>query len=71
VGTQAALGPKAAEVQSRMMALLGLTAVEVSNQVIQRDRYAEYFFFLANVATSLDKMAIEVRSLQRTEIAEV
>ncbi|MEN6516682.1 MAG: adenylosuccinate lyase [Methanospirillum sp.] len=71
VGTQAALGPKAPEIQARMMALLGLAPVEVSNQVIQRDRYAEYFFFLANVATSLDKMAIEVRSLQRTEIAEV
>ena len=71
VGTQAALGPKAPEVQARMMALLGLAPVEVSSQVIQRDRYAEYFFFLANVATSLDKMAIEVRSLQRTEIAEV
>ncbi|NLX48859.1 MAG: adenylosuccinate lyase [Methanospirillum sp.] len=71
VGTQAALGPKAHEVQARMMALLGLASVEVSNQVIQRDRYAEYFFFLANVATTLDKMAIEIRSLQRTEIAEV
>jgi adenylosuccinate lyase len=71
VGTQAALGPRASEVQARMMELLGLTPVEVSNQVIQRDRYAEYFFFLANVATSLDKMAIEIRSLQRTEIAEV
>ena len=71
VGTQAALGPGAPEIQARMMALLDLSPVEVSNQVIQRDRYAEYFFFLANVATTLDKMAIEVRSLQRTEIAEV
>lgn len=71
VGTQAALGPGAPEIQARMMALLDLAPVEVSNQVIQRDRYAEYFFFLANVATTLDKMAIEVRSLQRTEIAEV
>lgn len=71
VGTQAALGPNAPEIQARMMDLLDLGPVEVSNQVIQRDRYAEYFFFLANVATTLDKIAIEIRTLQRTEIAEV
>jgi adenylosuccinate lyase len=71
VGTQAALGPKAMEVQTAMMEFLGLNPVDVSNQVISRDRYAEYFFFLANVATTLDKIGIEIRSLQRTEIAEV
>jgi adenylosuccinate lyase len=71
VGTQAALGPKAIEIQAAMMKYLGLTAVDVSNQVISRDRYAEYFFFLANVATTLDKIGVEIRSLQRTEIAEV
>jgi adenylosuccinate lyase len=71
VGTQAALGPKAMEVQATMMEFLGLNPVDVSNQVISRDRYAEYFFFLANVATTLDKIGIEIRSLQRTEIAEV
>ena len=71
VGTQAALGEKAPEIQVRMMALLGLVPVEVSNQVIQSDRYAEYFFMLANVATTLDKIAVEVRSLQRSEIGEV
>jgi adenylosuccinate lyase len=46
-----------------MMKYLGLTAVDVSNQVISRDRYAEYFFFLANVATTLDKIGSEIRSL--------
>jgi len=71
VGTQAALGEYAPEIQERMMALLGLVPVQVSNQVIQRDRYAEYFFLLANIATTLDKCAIEVRSLQRSEIGEV
>ncbi|HOV68640.1 MAG TPA: adenylosuccinate lyase, partial [Methanoregulaceae archaeon] len=71
VGTQAALGAKGPEIQARMMQHLGLVPVEVSNQVIQRDRYAEYFFFLANVATTLDKIAIEIRSLQRSEIGEV
>ena len=71
VGTQAAMGPKAMEVQATMMQELCLVPVDVSNQVISRDRYAEYFMFLANVATTLDKMGVEIRSLQRTEIGEV
>ena len=71
VGTQAALGPKAMEVQATMMEVLGIGSVDVSNQVISRDRYAEYFMFCAGVATTLDKIGIEVRSLQRTEIGEV
>jgi adenylosuccinate lyase len=71
VGTQAALGEKGIGIQERMMEILGLTPVEVSNQVISRDRYAEYFMFLASVATTLDKIGITLRSLQRSEIAEV
>ena len=71
VGTQAALGPKGMEVQATMMENLGINAVDVSNQVISRDRYAEYFMFCAGVATTLDKIGIEIRSLQRTEIGEV
>jgi adenylosuccinate lyase len=71
VGTQAALGPKAMEIQSSMMEILSISSVDVSNQVISRDRYAEYFMFCANVATTLDKIGIEIRSLQRTEIGEV
>jgi adenylosuccinate lyase len=71
VGTQAALGAKGLEVQPAMMANLGLSPVDVSNQIISRDRYAEYVMFLANVATTLDKIGVEIRSLQRTEIAEV
>ena len=71
VGTQASLGSKGIEVQETMMSILGLSAVDVSNQVISRDRYAEYFMFLANVATTLDKIGVEIRSLQRTEIGEV
>lgn len=71
VGTQAALGPQAMEIQATMMEGLGMAAVDVSNQVISRDRYAEYFMFCANVATTLDKIGIEIRSLQRTEIGEV
>jgi adenylosuccinate lyase len=57
-------------VQATMMQELGLVPVDVSNQVISRDRYAEYFMFLANVATTLDKIGVEIRSLQRTEIGE-
>ena len=71
VGTQAALGPKAMEVQATMMEVLGIGSVDVSNQVISRDRYAEYFMFCANVATTLDKIGIELRTLQRTEIGEI
>jgi adenylosuccinate lyase len=71
VGTQASLGNKGIEVQETMMSILGLSHVDVSNQVISRDRYAEYFMFLANVATTLDKIGVEIRSLQRTEIGEV
>lgn len=71
VGTQAALGRKGIAVQALMMEYLGLSSVDVSNQVISRDRYAEYFMFLANLATTLDKIGIEIRSLQRTEIGEV
>jgi adenylosuccinate lyase len=71
VGTQAALGSQGIDVQAAMMANLGIGAVDVSNQVISRDRYAEYFMFCASVATTLDKIGIELRSLQRTEIGEV
>jgi adenylosuccinate lyase len=71
VGTQAALGEKGMEIQARMMEILGLGAVDVSNQVVSRDRYAEYFMFLAGVATTLDKIGIALRTLQRTEIGEV
>jgi adenylosuccinate lyase len=71
VGTQAAFSKRGVEVQEKMMASLGIGHVEVSSQVIQRDRHAEYVMFLANVATTLDKICVEIRTLQRSEIAEV
>ena len=71
VGTQAAMGEHGINVQTYMMEFLGIGSVDVSNQVIQRDRYAEYFCFLANIATTLDKIGVEIRSMQRTEIGEV
>ncbi len=71
VGTQAALGPKGREIQDYMMKELGLTPVLVSNQIIQRDRHAEFLLNLALIAESLNKIATEIRNLQRTEIGEV
>jgi len=71
VGTQASLGELGHQVMETMMEILELSPVDVSNQLIQRDRYAEYFMFLANVATTLDKIGIEIRSMQRTEIGEM
>lgn len=71
VGTQAALGDIGIEVQETMMEFLGIHPVDVSNQLISRDRYAEYFMFLANVATTLDKIGLEIRLMQRSEIGEL
>jgi adenylosuccinate lyase len=71
VGTQAAYGPQGMEIQSRVMKHLGLNEVDVSNQVIQRDRHAEMICWMALVASTLDKIFVEIRTLQRTEIAEV
>ncbi len=71
VGTQAALGRDGFCVQKKMMEILGLTPVDVSNQLVGRDRYAEYFMFLANVATTLDKIGIGIRMMQRSEIGEL
>lgn len=71
VGTQAAFGKDGIEIQKRTMEYLNLGAVDVSNQIIQRDRHAEFVMWMANTVTTLDKIAIEFRSLQRSEIAEV
>ena len=71
VGTMAALGKDGFAVQERMMEDLGLCPVDITNQIVPRDRYAEYFMFLAGLATTLDRIAIVVRTLQRTEIGEL
>ena len=71
VGTQAALGPKAIKIQDLTMRYLGLKPVNVSNQVIQRDRHAEFLFNLALIGETLNKICTEIRNLQRTEIDEV
>jgi adenylosuccinate lyase len=67
VGTFAHLDP---EVEERVTAKLGLKPAPVSTQVIQRDRHAEFLSVLAIIAASMEKIALEVRHLQRTEVRE-
>ncbi len=68
VGTFAHLSP---ELEEKMCARLGLKAAAISSQVIQRDRHAHYLATLAVIACTLDKIATEIRHLQRTEVREV
>ena len=70
VGTQAGLGPRAQEMQELVMERLGITAADISTQIIQRDRYAEFTCALAILASTLDNIASEIRELQRPEIGE-
>jgi len=67
VGAFAHLSP---DVEERVCARLGLKAADVSTQVIQRDRYAEYLCTLGIVASTLEKIALQVRHWQRTEVRE-
>ncbi len=71
VGTQAAFGKEGIEVQRQVMQNLEIGSVDVSNQIIQRDRHAEFVMWMANTVTTLDKIGVEIRSLQRSEIAEL
>jgi len=71
VGTQAGLGEHAPEIQALVMKRLGLSAAEISTQIVQRDRYAELISIYAMIASSLENFATEIRELQRPEIAEV
>jgi len=67
VGTFGHLKP---EHEERICALLGLNPAPVATQVIQRDRHAAYISTLAIIGSTLDKIAVEVRHLQRTEVRE-
>ena len=67
VGTFAHLTP---ELEEKICARLGLKAAAISSQVIQRDRHAHYLSTLATMASTLDKIATEIRHLQRTEVRE-
>ena len=67
VGTYQHLDP---EVEEEVCKRLALQPASVSNQVVQRDHHAEYLTTLANMAASLEKIAVEIRHLQRTEVFE-
>jgi adenylosuccinate lyase len=67
VGVFAHLTP---ELEEKICARLGLKAAAVSSQVIQRDRHANYLATLAVITSTLDKIATEIRHLQRTEVRE-
>ena len=71
VGTGSLMGDKALEVQQMVALTLDLHPIEAATQVIPRERLAEAQFLIALIGTSLDKIAIEIRNLQRTEIDEI
>jgi adenylosuccinate lyase len=68
VGTFANVPP---QIEQYVCAQLGLKPAEISTQVIQRDRHAQYFATLGILASSIEKIAVEIRHLQRTEVGEV
>ena len=67
VGTFANISPK---IEAYVCEKLGLKPAEVSTQITQRDRHAEYFSALAILAGTMEKIAVEIRHLQRTEVLE-
>jgi len=67
VGTFANTSPK---IEALVCKKLGLRPEEISTQIIQRDRHAQYFSSLAILAGTLEKIAVEIRHLQRTEVLE-
>ncbi len=68
VGTYANIDP---EVENYVCRKLGLKPVNISTQIIQRDIYAQYLATLGVIGASLEKFALEIRHLQRTEVREV
>jgi adenylosuccinate lyase len=71
VGTGSVMGDQALEVQKLVAQDLGLSPVDAATQVVPRERFAEMQFCIALIGSTLDKVAIEIRNLQRTEIGEV
>jgi len=71
VGTGSLMRENALEVQKIVAKKLDLFPVEAATQVIPRERYSEMLFTITLIALTLDKIAIEIRNLQRTEIGEV
>jgi adenylosuccinate lyase len=68
VGTYIHLDPR---VETIALSKLGLKPAKVSTQILQRDRHAEALFVLALICSTLDKIAVEIRHLQKTEVSEV
>jgi adenylosuccinate lyase len=71
VGTGAALGKNALKLQDLVMKDLNLGTELASTQITNRDRHIEFISVLVNIATSVEKLASELRNLQRTELSEV
>ncbi|MDH5816265.1 MAG: adenylosuccinate lyase [Candidatus Nezhaarchaeota archaeon] len=71
VGTMASFMGKGLEVQEEVMRILGLKPATITTQILQRDRLAELICLFAIIASSLDKIATEIRNLQRPEIMEL
>ncbi len=69
-GSHAAMGLRGIEIQEKVLTRLGLNVPAATTQIVQRDRVAESILCLANLASTLDKIATDLRNLQRTEIAE-
>ncbi|NMB73633.1 MAG: adenylosuccinate lyase [Myxococcales bacterium] len=67
VGTYAHLSPR---IEEKVCAALGLGTETVSNQVVQRDRHAHFFCALANLGATIEKIAVNLRHFQRTEVGE-
>ena len=68
VGSYAHIPP---EVEEEALSILGLKREKVSTQIIPRDRHAQYIFALSLIGTAVERIAVEIRNLQRTEIGEV
>jgi adenylosuccinate lyase len=71
VGSGAAMGKHSLKIQELVMADLKLGTEEAATQIVGRDRYIELLSVLANIASSMEKFATEIRNLQRSEIGEV
>lgn len=71
VGTGSLMGAKSLDVQRRVARKLELYPADVTTQVVPRERYAEYIFAMTLIGSTLEKIAIEIRNLQRTEIGEL
>jgi len=71
VGSGAAMGKHALKIQEQVMAALKLGIEEAATQIVGRDRYIELLSVLANIASSMEKFATEIRNLQRSEIGEL